>query len=110
MPGHYSSRMAFPGSRWAGWLRITTPFSGNDIRRYLMNWDTMKGNWKQVKGSVKEQWGKLTDDHLDVIDGRREKLVGRIQESYGVARDEAERQVSDWEKRNEHAFDQRAKV
>jgi uncharacterized protein YjbJ (UPF0337 family) len=45
-----------------------------------------------------------------VIDGRREKLVGRIQESYGVARDEAERQVRDWEKRNEHMYDERSKV
>jgi uncharacterized protein YjbJ (UPF0337 family) len=63
-----------------------------------------------MKGSIKEQWGNLTDDHLDVIDGRREKLVGRIQESYGVARDEAERQVKDWEKRNERFFHERAKV
>ena len=75
-----------------------------------MHWDTTKGNWKQMRGSVKEQWGKLTDDHLDVIDGRREQLVGRIQESYGVARDEADRQVKDWEKRNKHFFDERAKV
>jgi len=70
-----------------------------------MNWDRIEGNWKQVKGNVKEQWGKLTDDHIDVIGGKRDQLVGRIQESYGVARDEAERQVADWERRNEKLFE-----
>jgi uncharacterized protein YjbJ (UPF0337 family) len=62
-----------------------------------MNWDRIEGNWKQMKGKVKEQWGKLTDDHLDVIAGKRDQLVGRIQESYGISRDEADRQVRDWE-------------
>ena len=70
-----------------------------------MNWDRIEGNWKQAKGKVKEQWGKLTDDQLDVIGGRREQLLGVLQESYGIAKDEAERQVRDWEKRNERAFD-----
>lgn len=70
-----------------------------------MNWDRIEGNWKQAKGKVKEQWGKLTDDHLDIIDGRRDRLLGQIQESYGIARDEAENQVQDWEKRNARAFD-----
>lgn len=65
-----------------------------------MNHDTVEGNWKQFKGKVKEQWGKLTDDDLDVIDGKREQLLGRIQERHGVARDEAETQVRDWERRN----------
>ena len=63
-----------------------------------MNWDRIEGNWKQVKGKVKEQWGRLTDDHLDVIGGKRDQLVGRIQESYGVSRDEADRQVREWER------------
>jgi uncharacterized protein YjbJ (UPF0337 family) len=70
-----------------------------------MNWDRIEGNWKQAKGKVKEQWGKLTDDQLDVIGGRREQLLGVLQESYGIAKDEAERQVRDWEKRNEREFD-----
>jgi uncharacterized protein YjbJ (UPF0337 family) len=61
-----------------------------------VNWDRIEGNWKQFKGNVQAQWGKLTNDDLDVVEGNREKLVGRIQESYGVARDEAERQVDDW--------------
>ena len=52
-----------------------------------MNWDVIKGNWKQFKGNVHEQWGKLTDDHLDVIAGKREILSGKIQEAYGVTKD-----------------------
>ena len=67
-----------------------------------MNWDRAQGNWKQFKGKVKEQWGLLTDDQLDVIGGRREQLAGRVQEAYGVSRDEAERQISDFEQRNEN--------
>lgn len=62
-----------------------------------MNWDVIEGNWKQVKGKVKQQWGKLTNDQLDMVSGRRDQLIGKIQESYGIARDEAERQVVDWE-------------
>ena len=58
-----------------------------------MDWNRVEGNWKQVSGKVKEQWGKLTDDDLDVINGQREQMIGRIQERYGCARDEAERQV-----------------
>jgi uncharacterized protein YjbJ (UPF0337 family) len=61
-----------------------------------MNWDRIEGNWKQFKGAAKEKWGALTNDDLDVIEGRREKLVGRVQEQYGIAKDEAERQVDDW--------------
>jgi uncharacterized protein YjbJ (UPF0337 family) len=63
-----------------------------------MNWDRVEGNWKTFKGQVRQQWGKLTDDDLDVIAGRREELIGRIQNAYGLARDEAERQVTRWEK------------
>ncbi len=62
-----------------------------------MNWDTMKGDWKQFKGKVKEAWGKLTDDDLDVIAGQRDQLVGAIQKSYGIGREEAERQVHNFE-------------
>jgi uncharacterized protein YjbJ (UPF0337 family) len=65
-----------------------------------MNWDIATGNWKQFKGKIKEQWGKLTDDELDKIAGKRDQLVGRVQERYGVKKDEAEKQVKDWETRN----------
>ena len=69
-----------------------------------MNKDTVEGNWKQFKGKVKEQWGKLTDDDFDVIAGKRDQLVGRIQERHGISRDEAEKQVKDWETRNPGSF------
>lgn len=63
-----------------------------------MNWDIVEGNWKQFKGKVKARWGKLTDDHLDAIAGKRDVLAGKIQEAHGVTRDEAERQIKDFEK------------
>jgi uncharacterized protein YjbJ (UPF0337 family) len=62
----------------------------------LMNWDQIEGKWKQFAGTVKEKWGKLTDDDLTVIKGNRDQLVGRIQERYGIAKDEAERQVNEF--------------
>src|SRR3972149_1232210 len=62
-----------------------------------MNWDRIEGNWKQFKGNVKEKWGKLTDDQLDVIAGKRDHLAGRIQESYGITKDETEKQLADWQ-------------
>jgi uncharacterized protein YjbJ (UPF0337 family) len=64
-----------------------------------MNWDQVKGNWKQFKGKVKEQWGKLTDDQLDIIEGKRDQLAGKIQEAYGIGKDEAERQIDKFEAR-----------
>ena len=69
-----------------------------------MNENTVKGNWLQFKGKVKEQWGKLTDDDLDVIEGKREVLAGKIQERYGIAKDEAEKQLSDWETRSNYRW------
>ena len=61
-----------------------------------MNWDRIAGNWKQAKGKLKEQWGKLTDDDLDKIAGKRDQLVGKIQNSYGIGKDEAEKQLNEW--------------
>ena len=63
-----------------------------------MNWDQIKGNWKQFKGKAQVQWGKLTDDELDQVDGHREVLVGKLQEKYGISREEADRQVTDFER------------
>jgi uncharacterized protein YjbJ (UPF0337 family) len=61
-----------------------------------MNWDTIEGKWKQSAGAVKEKWGKLTDDDLTVIAGKKDQLVGKIQERYGIARDAAEKQVNEF--------------
>ena len=62
-----------------------------------MNWDQIAGNWKQFKGQVRERWGKLTDDELDQVEGRREVLLGKIQEKYGITREEAEKELKDFE-------------
>jgi uncharacterized protein YjbJ (UPF0337 family) len=63
-----------------------------------MNHDVFQGKWKQFTGRIKTQWGKLTDDDLDVADGHREYLVGKIQERYGVAKDKADEQVRQFER------------
>lgn len=61
-----------------------------------MNAEQLSGKWKQMKGSVKQQWGKLTDDDLDVIDGQRDVLIGKLQERYGIAKEEAHRRTEEW--------------
>lgn len=61
-----------------------------------MNWDQLEGKWKQYSGKVKEKWGKLTDDDLDVVRGRRDQLIGKIQERYGIVKQEAEKQVDEF--------------
>jgi uncharacterized protein YjbJ (UPF0337 family) len=61
-----------------------------------MNWDSVEGKWKQFKGTVKQKWGKLTDDDLDVIAGKQDQLVGKIQERYGITKEEAKKQIDDW--------------
>ena len=58
-----------------------------------MNEDQIKGNWKQFKGKIKEQWGKLTDDDILVVGGRRDQLIGRVQERYGMAKEAATKEV-----------------
>ncbi|GBH23499.1 CsbD family protein [Burkholderia vietnamiensis] len=63
----------------------------------MMNEDKIKGQWKQLTGKVKAKWGKLTDDDLAVAEGNRDYLVGKIQGRYGIARDEAERQLKDFD-------------
>jgi uncharacterized protein YjbJ (UPF0337 family) len=63
-----------------------------------MNEDTIKGQWKQLAGKLKEKWGKLTDDDLKRAEGNTEYLTGRVQERYGIAKDEAEKQVKEFRK------------
>ncbi|MEZ5465607.1 MAG: CsbD family protein [Lysobacteraceae bacterium] len=62
-----------------------------------MNSDIIKGKWKQISGRMKRQWGKLTDDDLDVVDGHREYLLGKLQERYGLSKDSAEKQIKAFE-------------
>ena len=61
-----------------------------------MNWDRIEGNWVQFKGKVKQQWAKLTDSDLDYISGKKDELLGKIQERHGIAKDEAEKQLREW--------------
>lgn len=61
-----------------------------------MNWDQVEGKWKQFKGSIHQKWGKLTDDDLKMIAGSREKFIGKLQERYGLAREEAQKQADAW--------------
>jgi uncharacterized protein YjbJ (UPF0337 family) len=62
-----------------------------------MSWDRIKGNWREYMGKAKQQWGELTDDDLQKVEGRREELAGKIQNRYGIAKDEAERQIDEWQ-------------
>ena len=61
-----------------------------------MDWNRGEGNWKQVAGKVKAKWGKLTDDDLTTINGRRDQLEGKIQERYGLAKDQVKKDIDDW--------------
>ena len=61
-----------------------------------MDWDSIEGMWKQAKSKVKEKWDKLTDEDLDVIEGRRDRLEGKIQQRYGFAIDHVRKEVDDW--------------
>jgi uncharacterized protein YjbJ (UPF0337 family) len=74
--------------------------SGFAPKEFDMNWDIVAGNWKQHSGKIKAQWGKLTDDHLNVIAGKRVELAGKIQEAYGLTKEEVEQQIKDFEERN----------
>jgi uncharacterized protein YjbJ (UPF0337 family) len=90
--GHRNCSKAFS-------LSIDRPVAFFSHKEAVMNWDTVKGNWTQYKGKVKEQWGKLTDDQIDVIGGQRDQLIGKIQEAYGISKDEAEQQIKSFENR-----------
>ncbi len=65
----------------------------------MTNQNILEGKWRQFKGDIQVKWGKITNDKLDQIDGNREKFLGAIQESYGLAREQAEKDLNDWEKR-----------
>lgn len=63
-----------------------------------MNWDQIEGQWKQMKGKMKEKWGKITDSDWNTMTGKRDQLLGKIQERYGYSRDQAERELAEWER------------
>jgi uncharacterized protein YjbJ (UPF0337 family) len=70
--------------------------TGKTEEDHTMNWDRVQGQWKQLKGKLKTKWGKLTDDDLDIIAGQKDQLIGKIQERYGLKKEEAQRQVEEW--------------
>lgn len=76
----------------------TTPAIYTSSSYAAGKWDQVEGNWNQFSGKAKQRWGKLTDDDLLVIKGKRQELIGKIQERYGIAKSEAEKQVEEWEK------------
>ena len=61
-----------------------------------MNSDQFEGKWKQLKGSVKQRWGKLTDDDITTLSGKKDELVGKLQERYGITREQALKEADDW--------------
>ena len=65
-----------------------------------MNQEQVSGNWKVIKGKIKEQWGKLTDDDLKILEGNSDQLLGTLQRRYGIEKEEAERQIREFENRN----------
>lgn len=69
-----------------------------------MNSDQVQGTWKQVRGKVKEMWGKLTDDDLDVVAGKKDQLVGKVQKAYGVSKEEPQKQVDEFGKKNPDCY------
>lgn len=66
-----------------------------------MNWDQVEGNWKQFKGKAKEKWGKLTDDDMGTLSGKKDQLVGKLQERYGYSKEQAEREADEWSRSHE---------
>jgi uncharacterized protein YjbJ (UPF0337 family) len=83
-------------SRHRGVDRPIRRYGGKSKQEWSMNWDRVEGNWKTFKGQVQQKWGKLTDDDLDVIEGKRTELSGRLQQRYGYAKDEAEKNIDTW--------------
>jgi uncharacterized protein YjbJ (UPF0337 family) len=59
-----------------------------------MNWDQIEGKWNETVGRVRETWGRLTDDELEEVRGKRDRLSGLLQQKYGLAKEEAERQIN----------------
>ncbi len=66
-----------------------------------MDWNIIEGKWKELKGHAREEWGKLTDDELEEVGGKKDRLVGKLQQKYGYAADEADRRADEWAKQQD---------
>lgn len=62
-----------------------------------MNWSAIENGWNDYKAAAKQQWSKLSDDQIDGTQGKREQLSSRVQEVYSVSKEDAERQIADWQ-------------
>ena len=69
-----------------------------------MNWDRIEGNWKQFKGKARQKWAELTDDDIDKLRGKKDELIGKLQERKGLAREKAEHEVNEWAKSLNESF------
>lgn len=72
-----------------------------------MNWDQIEGKWTQLKGEIRQRWGNLTDDDLEIIAGSKDKFLGRLQQRYGIAKQDAQAQLDDWLLKVSPSTDQR---
>jgi uncharacterized protein YjbJ (UPF0337 family) len=79
-------------------LRLRPP-GGETDRGHNMNWDRVEGSWKQFQGKFREQWGRFREDELEIVAGKRLQAAGRLQEHYGVSKDEARRALAEFEHR-----------
>lgn len=70
-----------------------------------MNSDQFEGKWKQLKGSVKQRWGKLTDDDITRMSGKKDELIGKLQERYGITREQAQKEADEWAKATDAQLD-----
>jgi uncharacterized protein YjbJ (UPF0337 family) len=79
---------------------VSAPTARATARAYIeentMNWDKISGEWRELQGKFRSKWGKLTDDDLETISGKKDQLIGRLQQRYGYQKDHAEREVDDF--------------
>lgn len=75
------------------------PLTGGVLQGKKMNWDRIEGNWKQLHGKFREQWGRFREDELEIVAAKREQDSGRLQERYGISKDEAMRALQEFEHR-----------
>lgn len=73
-----------------------------------MNWDQIEGKWKQMSGSLREKWGRVTDNDVQEIAGKKDKFIGKLQERYGITKEEAEKQLDAWSHTYSEPFSRRA--
>ena len=83
------------GEMWDDLVRIALPGSASS-EQVNVDWNQVAGQWKQVRSKAKTQWGELSDSELLEIDGRYEVLAEKIQERYGINREEANTQIDAW--------------